>query len=382
MFRNQFRHYAEHSHAQYITKAKQKLLPITIQQMYFNQIHTNPQAIIKTAQFLQKEIPTRLAKQIVALENLPYGLSSASEVKTVNDLNKDAFNQISFFQTPTTLEDAERLGKIFDSILNGHYYVIPLLNVAIHRSSFARSQLISCPFLNSFLSAYFTRRIGIRALMSQFTKITESEGDPLGEVSDNCDVKSIIEKAITECVDSCESIYGFVPPVQMINLHSKKFTYIPRHLELILVELLRNSLRATCEYRGRHGIQDFPVKIVACDGKNDLTIKVSDMGGGIPRDGLDNIWDFGFSTGPVTDQLDHIVSEISGQSVVRKLGSLANVVESSSTKLGYGLPIARLYARYYGGEIEMHSVEKYGSDAFVYLKLNAHKNEPADAEFD
>lgn len=36
---------------------------------------------------------------------------------------------------------------------------------------------------------------------------------------------------------------------------------------------------------------------------------------------------------------------------------------------GYGLPIARLYARYLGGDLEVQSLEGRGTDAYVYLKV-------------
>jgi hypothetical protein len=35
--------------------------------------------------------------------------------------------------------------------------------------------------------------------------------------------------------------------------------------------------------------------------------------------------------------------------------------------LGYGLPVARQYARYFGGDLQIMSVEGYGTDAFVHL---------------
>ena len=35
--------------------------------------------------------------------------------------------------------------------------------------------------------------------------------------------------------------------------------------------------------------------------------------------------------------------------------------------LGYGLPIARNYARYFGGDLNIMSMEGYGTDSFIYL---------------
>ena len=35
--------------------------------------------------------------------------------------------------------------------------------------------------------------------------------------------------------------------------------------------------------------------------------------------------------------------------------------------LGYGLPISRNYARYFGGDLTIMSMEGYGTDSFIYL---------------
>jgi pyruvate dehydrogenase kinase 2/3/4 len=94
-----------------------------------------------------------------------------------------------------------------------------------------------------------------------------------------------------------------------------------------------------------------PIRVVIVQGAEDVTIKIADRGGGIPRSKMATIWKFSHST--------------------------ANADESSSefgfdgltgTKIkGFGLPLARIYARYLGGELTLKSMEGYGLDAYLYL---------------
>lgn len=42
----------------------------------------------------------------------------------------------------------------------------------------------------------------------------------------------------------------------------------------------------------------------------------------------------------------------------------------------YGLPISRSYARYFGGDLSIVSMEGYGTDAFVHLSRLGNHSEP------
>jgi pyruvate dehydrogenase kinase 2/3/4 len=46
--------------------------------------------------------------------------------------------------------------------------------------------------------------------------------------------------------------------------------------------------------------------------------------------------------------------------------------------LGYGLPLSRLFARYFGGDLQLISMEGYGTDAFLHLRNVGDAAEPVD----
>ena len=51
-------------------------------------------------------------------------------------------------------------------------------------------------------------------------------------------------------------------------------------------------------------------------------------------------------------------------------------ISSPLAGLGYGLPISRSYARYFGGELSIMSMEGYGTDVFLHLRRLGNNPEP------
>ena len=74
-------------------------------------------------------------------------------------------------------------------------------------------------------------------------------------------------------------------------------------------------------------------------------MQVSDEGGGIPRSGLPKIFTYLYST--AKNPLDEYSDRGTADTV-------------TMAGYGYGLPISRLYAQYFGGDLQIISMEGYG----------------------
>eukprot|EP00640_Fibrocapsa_japonica_P006105 CAMPEP_0113946492 /NCGR_PEP_ID=MMETSP1339-20121228/58053_1 /TAXON_ID=94617 /ORGANISM="Fibrocapsa japonica" /LENGTH=125 /DNA_ID=CAMNT_0000952613 /DNA_START=77 /DNA_END=454 /DNA_ORIENTATION=+ /assembly_acc=CAM_ASM_000762 len=120
-----------------------------------------------------------------------------------------------------------------------------------------------------------------------------------------------------------------------------------------------------------HGAADEvpPIRIIIADGESneDVVIKVSDEGGGIQRSLMNRIWSYLFTTADPDIQAGFISMD-EDNCDFNKASPLAG--------LGYGLPISRSYARYFGGDLSIMSMEGYGTDAFVHLSRLGNHDEP------
>jgi len=130
-----------------------------------------------------------------------------------------------------------------------------------------------------------------------------------------------------------------------------------------MFEIFKNSMRATLEHAESKGETDIPpITVRVFKTKNDITIKISDVGGGISRASSGKIFNYMYSTAPQV-----VIPEGGGS-----LGAGLSAESLPMHGLGYGLPLSRLYARYFRGDIQIASVDGYGTDVYVYLQRLSH----------
>ncbi|CAG8566938.1 15079_t:CDS:10, partial [Acaulospora colombiana] len=200
--------------------------------------------------------------------------------------------------------------------------------------------------IQAFLDRFYMSRIGIRMLIGQHVALNRfpSLQDYVGIICTKTNIAQTVQEAAENAKNICEDYYGLfrAPEIQLHCPDDLIFTYVPSHLSHMLFELLKNSLRAIVEFFGSEVDAHPPIKVIVAEGKEDITIKISDEGGGIPRKNIPLVWTYMYTTAEAK-KLDPEFDQ--------------PYFRAPMAGFGYGLPISRLYARYFGGDLKLISME-------------------------
>ena len=257
--------------------------------------------------------------------------------------------------------------------------------------------------IQSFLDRFYLSRIGIRMLIGQHLALLESARQPAQEPMDEDDenwvgiictktnITQLAKSAIDNARHICADHYGLyeAPKVQLLTFPLDyrpstegttsctneapdiEFMYVPGHLIHMLFETLKNSLRATVEKviaknksKDRYDLTFPDIKVIITEGTEDLTVKISDEGGGIARSNMPLVWTYLYTTMPEDEQIGLMSEELSQNFRIPMAG------------YGYGLALSRLYARYFGGDLKLMSMEGFGTDVYLHLNRLSTSSEP------
>lgn len=229
----------------------------------------------------------------------------------------------------------------------------------------------------------------------------------------HCNAKELVERCVTAIDSLSRRAYGpnvRLPKVVIKGHQNATLTCIPAHLEYIIGELLRNSYQAIIEQGHDDDGTPSPVEVLICEASQHVIFRISDQGGGVAQNVLPHLWSF--VKGPRRDlkienltKVPHLTATLQElkigpdgmkgenteplleQEAVQKpdntaASSLSNDTSLSTLsgrpphlRLGIGLPMSRVYAEYWAGSLELHSLEGFGVDAFLQVSKLGNKNE-------
>lgn len=326
----------------------------------------------------------------------------------------------------STLEEEVKFTEVMADLVQTHSNTISILA----RGFLEARKYISPREVGSFLDEHLRARIGTRLIAEQHIALhfsskphrdlyPDSTPPPksyIGTIDTSLRPAEIIRMCESMVGDICEFKYGVRPHITIDGEPEYEFAHIPMHLEYILTELLKNAFRAQIE-NGRerepievtiapapeepkpqsysHMNKPHPDGITTYDqgavdavsgankpevaasanirmldrGTPGVTIRIRDRGGGISPENLAKLWDFGFTTfnedqiNDATGAAGSSMSQDSGLDAIQIGGGA-----SSLAGLGYGLPLGRAYAEYFGGGIAVQSLWGWGTDVYLSLR--------------
>ncbi|XP_072300552.1 pyruvate dehydrogenase (acetyl-transferring) kinase isozyme 1, mitochondrial [Eucyclogobius newberryi] len=313
--------------------------------------------------FLRQELPVRLANIMKEINLLPDNLLRTPSVRLVQSWYMQSFQDILEFKERNA-DDEKTTYDFIDAIIkirNRHNDVIPTMaqGVVEYKDAYGMDPVVS-QNLQYFLDRFYMSRISIRMLLNQHTlifggnvKVNPAHPKQIGGIDPLCRVSDVIRDAYENARNLCDRYYMNSPELILEEFNGKEkdkpimMVYVPSHLYHMVFELFKNAMRATMELYG-DSMEYPPVQAQVALGTEDLTVKVCDRGGGVPLRKIDRLFTYTYSTAPKPDM---------GRSTAVPLAGY-----------GYGLPISRLYARYFQGDLKLYSVEGFGTDALIYIR--------------
>ncbi|KAI7904210.1 mitochondrial branched-chain alpha-ketoacid dehydrogenase kinase-domain-containing protein [Cokeromyces recurvatus] len=362
-----------HSHAFYddqITNfASKPIKPVTLKQLVrYGQPPLSNESLEACIQYTKTELPVRLARRVRAFQSLPFIVGTNPYIKEIYNLYYDSFDSLVRYASPHYAGDdyIDRL-KAF---VERHSDNIPTLA----RGFLECKQYMNTQEMVRFLDDMIHARIGIRLIAEQAIALkqqTNNNNSLIGIIDTRLQPHLLIKQCADFVAELCEFNYGQAPEAIINGHHNFEFTYIPVHLEYILTELLKNAYRATVENHQRLGrLTDLPpIQITVSQGAQDMSIRIRDQGNGIRHEDLERVFEYSYTT--VKKQLEE--EEEDGEdpsNIFRGITEMAmqSGVGGPLAGLGFGLPLARMYARYFGGSLTLVSMYGYGCDVFLKLR--------------
>lgn len=274
------------------------------------------------------------------------------------------------------------LSTLLSKIKQRHNQVAMIMAEGVMEWKEANSQENINKEIHQFLDSFYMSRVGIRCLIGQFVALTKASQSAsltlpkhvVGIINTKTNCKKIVLEAVENARFICEQNYGIfsAPKVQFVA-KDVEFMYIPSHLHHMVFELVKNSMRAVIEKHGSDNEQSPPIKIIVAEGNEDITIKISDEGGGISRSAIPLLFTYLYTTAKSPLLMEGAVDSM-GQAV--DLASRSHDHIPAMAGYGYGLPLSRIYAKYFGGDLRLISMEGFGTDAYLHLSRLSNHKEP------
>jgi pyruvate dehydrogenase kinase 2/3/4 len=281
------------------------------------------QVEIKSFEFLREELLVRLALMTKEMLYLPDNLIKTSSVQLVYSWYLKSFEELlTFKQAEPNAKELNKFSRTLNTIVERHSDVVPKMAMGILQvqETYGIDSKTE-QNIQYFLDRFLMSRISIRMLINQHVMMFFENNNPvnnnkfiansfdqkqIGAIDPNCDVIAVIEDAFNNAKFLCDQYYLCSPDFELVtkNVIEKdsdnkiNLVYVPSHLYHIAFELYKNAMRAIIEHHGEAAKTYPKIQTLIVKGKEDLSIRITDYGGGIPHSKLSHVFKYMYSTAP------------------------------------------------------------------------------------
>jgi pyruvate dehydrogenase kinase 2/3/4 len=218
--------------------------------------------------------------------------------------------------------------------------------------------------LSTILDDFYTSRIGIRMILDQHIAAQEPKAGFTGIIADECSPLQIAMEVIEKVTPLWKQKNTKVlPEFQIHGTTHAKYRYIPQHIEIILSEVIKNAMRNSLQISSPSTLPP-PINVLVSGGAHGVCIKVSDLGGGTTREEANQLFGYYGYRSSSSEKKNQGYDPVSAALDTR----------GAKDTDSFGLRIASLYARYFGGELNLMPMEGHGMDAYIYMNCLTEKS--------
>mmetsp|Transcript_72426 Transcript_72426/g.169725 ORF Transcript_72426/g.169725 Transcript_72426/m.169725 type:complete len:397 (+) Transcript_72426:84-1274(+) len=344
---------------------------------------------------LHETLKVGLSRCAMRLSNMPFGFCNAPSIRRVTSAYVQNFKQVLDFEDKHGFGGlgSEEYHALTNGIFNQHRGT--MLDVA--KGVFEFNEDLNKLFgpdlelaelrhldliqdIERSLDEFFTNRLTLRLMISHVqalnaNKTVNSDGEAMvGVVNVSTHPITILSRAYVATRFMCMRDFQMAPDL-LVNgtmhdeyvlrqdVQQQHFAYVHTHLFYIFLELVKNAARASIERvqtsadrnGGRAEIPSMNVTVPEEVGiwDHERSVKLADRGTGMNRSVLGKAFSYFYSSVKARPTVAAEVSDFD-----RRM-PLAG--------FGFGLPISRVMARYFAGDVDVNSIPGQGTDVYIYL---------------
>lgn len=324
-------------------------------------------------------ILTYTCKQINLIQMLPYICVLNPKLQIMHQSYLKTLQSLLSLNYPYDMYDTLKMNNILQQFLLDHEDTIYSLSIGLQEIN--NDNHIDNHSVYNFLNEHLHNRTCMKLIAQHYIQLMNQRNhqNEIGIIHKNIPIAQIIKHNYDFVSDLCNLKYDTLqlPKLNFQNGLEINFTHVPIIIEYVITEILKNSMRATIENNKTKSVYTDNQSIDINIWKNfdsELTIKISDHGGGVSPDIEDKIFNYSYTTANTTK---HMITEpnMGHPTTFETETSNMNIADYSQQDtnlkniagMGFGLPLCQIYLNLFQSNIHIQSLYGHGTDVYIHL---------------